>query len=213
MRCPKALTHRIVFHVAALLPLLWLLWDLSQNQLTANPIREIQLRTGRYALTLLALSLACTPAYRISGLRQFLDARRPLGLYAFAYASLHFLNFMAVDYRFDFSLIREDLLEKRYAVAGFATYLILLALAVTSTRGWRERLGKKWKRLHRLVYVAAILGVVHFLWQVKADATIPVIYAIAVVLLLAFRLPHLQKALRKNNSKIKRQRSKPQLKT
>ncbi len=192
MRDLKATIVRVVVNGGALLPLLWLLWDLSQGHLTANPIREIQIRPGRYTLALLLLSLACTPVYRLLGLRQILDLRRPLGLYAFMYASLHFLNFLGVDYGFNFSLIREDLFEKRYAVVGFAAYLILLALAVTSTQGWRNRLGRNWKRVHRLVYAAAILGVVHFLWQVKADSRVPVIYGGVLVLLLALRLPWLR---------------------
>lgn len=194
MRDPKTTALRVAVHAGSLVPLVWLLWDLSQGHLTANPVREIQLRTGRYALTLLVLSLACTPAYRLLGLRQLLDLRRPLGLYAFLYGSLHFLNFLAIDYRFNLAFIRDDLFEKRYAVVGFAAYLILLALAITSTQGWQKRLGRTWKPLHRLVYAAAILGVVHLLWSVKFTNSLPLVYGAILALLLALRLPWLRQA-------------------
>ncbi len=188
MRDPKRTGFRILFHACALFPLIWLLWDLAQGNLTADPIRAIQLRTGRYTLTILVLSLACTPLYRFLGIRPALQLRRPLGLYAFAYASLHFLNLIAIDYGFNITFLRQDLPDKRYILVGFAAYLILLALAITSTQGWQRRLGKGWKRLHRFVYAAALLAIVHFLWQVKADGRAPLIYGGVVVLLLAMRL-------------------------
>ena len=133
---------RITTHIAALLPLAVLVWDFTQGGLTVNPIQEIQLRTGRYALILLVLSLACTPINIVFGIKSVLGLRRPLGLYAFMYASLHFLNFVGLDYWFDFALIRADISDKRFALAGLAAFLSLLLLAVASTRGWRQRLGK-----------------------------------------------------------------------
>lgn len=187
----------ILVHVLGLLPLLLLAWDFTQGQLTANPIREIQRRTGKQALFLLVLSLSCTPTYTLLGLKQVLPLRRPLGLYAFMYASLHFSNFIGLDYGFDFGLIREDIFEKRYAFVGFAAFLILLALALTSTKGWRWRLGRHWNRLHWLVYGAAFLAVLHFMWQAKANIQAPLIYSLVVVLLLVIRIPKIKTVLRK----------------
>ncbi len=179
-------------HITAFLPLALLIWDFTQGQLTANPIREIQLRTGKSALVLLILSLACTPLFILSGLNQILSLRRTLGLYAFMYACLHFLNFIGLDYGFDFSLIREDISEKRYALAGFAAFVILLPIAVTSRTAWKKRLGKNWKRLHRLTYAAALLVILHFLWQTKADFRQPLIYSGIVIALLVVRMPWLR---------------------
>lgn len=185
-------------HVGALLPLLVLIWDGAQDQLTVNPIQEISARTGKTALVLLVLSLACTPINTVFGLRQVLPLRRPLGLYAFAYSVAHLLNFAVVDYGLDPALLREAIFEKRYVLVGFAAFVLLLPLAITSTTTFQRRLGKRWKQLHRLVYVAALLAVVHFVWLVKADIREPMVYGVIVACLLALRLPpvrqHLVKA-------------------
>lgn len=186
----------IIVHVAALLPLALILWDLAQHQLTANPIQEIQLRTGRYALILLVLSLAITPLYTASRLEQLPPLRRTLGLYSFLYASLHFLNFAGVDYGFNLALIWADIGNKRFILAGFPAFLILLALAITSTRGWIRRLGKNWQPLHRLVYLAALLAVLHYFWQVKADIRPPLVYTAIVVFLLVVRIPWVMNLIR-----------------
>jgi len=134
----KARWLQIVTHIAALLPLALLVWDYAQDQLTADPIREITLRTGRYALILLILSLACTPVHIVFGFKRVLRVRRALGLYAFLYASLHLLTFVGLDYGFDFALVGRAILEKRFVQIGFLTFLILLPLAITSTRGWMK---------------------------------------------------------------------------
>ncbi len=176
-------------HIAALLPLVVLIWDFTQSNLSANPIREVQLRTGASAITLLMLSLSCTPINILTGFRSVLLLRRPLGLYAFFYALLHFINFIGIDYSFNFALIREDIFEKRYAIAGFASFVLLLLLAITSIKRLRQRLGKNGQRLHRLVYLASTLAVVHYVWQTKADIRLPLIYGGVLILLLAIRLP------------------------
>ncbi|MFC1892748.1 sulfite oxidase heme-binding subunit YedZ [Chloroflexota bacterium] len=185
----KIIIVRIVVHIAALSPLILLIWDFTQNNLTANPIREVQLRTGWAAISLLILSLACTPVNILTGFRQVLLLRRTLGIYAFFYALLHFVNFIGIDYSFNLALIREDLFEKRYAVVGFASFILLLPLAITSINRLRQRLGKNWKRLHWLVYPAGILAVAHYIWQTKADIRLPIIYGGVLVILLAIRLP------------------------
>ncbi len=180
---------RIVVHIAALLPLVVLIWDFTRGNLTANPIREVQLRTGASAINLLMLSLACTPINILTGFRSVLSLRRLLGIYAFLYALLHFINFIGIDYSFNFALIREDLFEKRYAIVGFASFILLLLLAITSIKRLRQRLGINWQRLHWLVYPAATLAVVHYTWQTKADIRLPLIYGGVLVILLAIRLP------------------------
>lgn len=192
----------ILVSVAVLLPLVILIWDFARDQLTANPVREIQLRTGRYALTLLVLSLSCTPIYIVSGFKPVRLLRRPLALYAFMYASLHFLNFIGLDYGFNFPLLWADISQKRFAVVGFAAFLMLLTLAITSTKGWRNRLGKNWKRLHRLVYLAAPLAVFHFLWQAKADFRAPLLYGAIVALLLMIRLLGFSRAVGQRRNQL-----------
>lgn len=184
---------QVLTHLAALSPLALIIRDFATDNLTANPIEDIQLRTGRSALVLLVLALAVTPVKRIFGLRWILELRRPLGLYAFTYASLHFLNFVGLDFGFKPALIREGVLEKPYALVGFAAFLLLLPLAVTSTRGWRRRLGWKWQQLHWLVYLTALLAVGHFWLQVKADYRQPLYYGLVVLILLAVRLPFIRK--------------------
>jgi sulfoxide reductase heme-binding subunit YedZ len=153
-----------------------------------DPVREITTRTGKTALILLILSLACTPLGTLFGFKQALRVRRALGLYAFMYASLHFATFVGLDYGFDLALLRQAIFDQRYVLAGFAAGLLLLAMAITSTQGWQKLLGKNWKRLHRLAYLAGILAVVHFIWLVK-DVREPLRYAAVLTALLVLRLP------------------------
>ncbi len=179
---------QVVVHLLALLPLAVLIWDGLHDRLTANPIQAMTFRTGKTALVLLVLSLACTPLSAVFGLRQAVKWRRPLGLYAFLYAALHFLIFAVLDYGLDLQLLREAIFEKRYALVGLAAFLLLIPLAITSTRGWMRRLGRTWKRLHRLVYVAAPLVIVHYVWLVKADRREPLLWGAVIAVLLLLRL-------------------------
>ena len=132
----------------------WLVYDFFAGNMSVNPIQEITQRTGRYAIWFLVASLACTPVYTLFKFSQALTARRALGLYAFMFASFHFLTFSGLDYQFNLSLLYGAIFEKRFVVIGSIVFLILLALAITSTRGWQKRLGKNWKRLHKFVYIA-----------------------------------------------------------
>jgi sulfoxide reductase heme-binding subunit YedZ len=184
----------ILTHIGAVLPMGLLLWDWYSGSLTANPIQAATLRTGKSALVLLVLSLACTPLNTLFGLRQVLPLRKWLGLYSFFYASVHFLIFIGLDYGFNIVLLKEAIFEKRYALVGLLAGLILLPLALTSTRGWMRRLGKRWKQLHRLVYLAGVLAVVHDVWLVKSDIRVPLLYGAIVVLLLLLRLPRVRRA-------------------
>ncbi len=201
----KLKTHglQILTHIAALLPLAMLAWNFTQDQLTVNPIQEITLRTGIYSLVLLVLSLACTPVSTMFGLKQILPLRRPLGLYGLMYAGLHLLNFIGLDYGFDFNLLREDVFGKGYIWVGFVALLALLPVAITSTKGWVKRLGKNWERLHWLVYPAALLAVAHFLLLVKADFREPLLYGAIVVLLLIVRIPGVRKVVSKLSGRLK----------
>jgi sulfoxide reductase heme-binding subunit YedZ len=192
----------ILVHAGALLPLAWIVWQYTQGLFLVDPVREITTRTGRAALILLILSLACTPLATLFGFRQVLRVRRALGLYAFLYASLHFATFVWLDYGFDLELLRQAIFDQRYVLAGFAAGLILLVLAATSTQRWQKRLGKNWKRLQRLVYLAGILAVVHFAWLVK-DLREPLRFAAILALLLLLRLPPVRKAVSNARHRLK----------
>ena len=150
MRRLKTSGLRILVHLAALAPLALLAWDYAQGNLSADPIRETTARTGNPALILLVAALAATPIYIFSGIRQVRALRRTLGLYAFLYASLHLLTFVGLDYGFNFALIRADIPGKSFVFVGLATFTLLLLLAVTSTRGWQRRLGRKQTRIYGL---------------------------------------------------------------
>ncbi len=193
LRSPARL--RLLTHLGALFPLAWLLWDAYAGHLSVNPIQDITFRTGRPAFILLILSLACTPVYILTGWRGVIGIRRLLGLYAFFYATLHFLVFVGLDYGFDWALLQEAIFEKRYALVGFAAWLILVPLAITSTQHWMRRLGRRWKSLHRTAYLAGVLAVVHFLWLVKGDYRRPVAWGLLLALLLLVRIPPIRRAI------------------
>jgi sulfoxide reductase heme-binding subunit YedZ len=192
-RMPRLTKLQILVYLAGLFPLAWLIYDFVTGNLTVNPIQAATLRTGKAALVFLILSLACTPLNTVFGFRQALKVRRALGLYAFFYASLHFLIFVGVDYGLDLTLLREAIFEKRYALVGFSAFLILLPLAITSTRGWKKRMGKNWSRLHKLVYLAGLLVIIHYVWLVKSDIRVPLLYGLVVVILLILRLPPIRR--------------------
>jgi sulfoxide reductase heme-binding subunit YedZ len=182
-------------HFFALLPLGILLRDFLAGNLTVNPIQAATQRTGDTALVMLLMSLACSPAASILGIKSLIKFRRTLGLYAFFYAGLHFLIFLGLDYGFNLSLVWADFGEKRFILAGFLAGLILLALAVTSFKWWMVRLRKGWKRLHRLVYLAGVLVVLHYFWAVKADTRLPLLAGAVLLFLLMLRLPPIKSRL------------------
>ncbi len=187
--------------IGGLVPLVLLLWGYASGG-WIDPTAEITARTGSAALIMLVASLAVTPISFVFGWRKIVPARKPLGLYAFLYASLHLLNFIGMDYGFSLQAFLDDaLLQKRYMIVGFSAFFILLPLAITSTKGWMRRLGRNWKRLHQLVYLAAILAVLHFLWLVKIDITEPVIYGAIVLLLLILRIPRVRQLFTQLHSK------------
>ncbi len=180
-----------------------MVWDYWQGNYLVDPVRQITSRTGKTALILLLLSLACTPVNTLLGIKQVLKVRRALGLYAFMYAGLHFLTFVGLDYRFNLNWIWQAIVEQRYTLVGAAALLLLVALAITSTRGWQKRLGKRWKRLHRTVYLVGALVVVHFMWSVK-DPREPWLYGGALLVLLLMRLPRVRKTISNTRRRLTR---------
>jgi sulfoxide reductase heme-binding subunit YedZ len=185
---------QVVVPVGALVPLARLVWAYWHGLFLVDPVAEITALTGRTALILLFLSLACTPIMTVLGYKPVARVRRALGVYSFLYVGLHFLTFVGLDYAFDFGLIGQAIFDQRYVVVGFAAGVILLALTLTSTRGWQKRLHKNWKRLHRLVYLAGVLAAVHFLWLVK-DIRVPLRYALVLAVLLLLRIPRVRQAI------------------
>ena len=172
-----------------LIPLVILGIDIVTGGLGVEPVEAGIRRTGWWALTLLVATLAVTPLRRITGWNQLIEARKPLGLAAFGYACLHLFGYVVVDQWFGWTYIVEDILERPFITAGFTTFLLLLPLALTSTKGAIRRLGgRRWRRLHRLIYPASLLGVLHYFWLVKADTRPPLLYAAIVVVLLALRV-------------------------
>jgi sulfoxide reductase heme-binding subunit YedZ len=180
---------RAALFLLCLLPFLKLSWDAARGDLTANPIENLTHRTGFWALTLLLVTLSVTPIRRLTGWNRVIQYRRMIGLFAFFYACLHVAIYFGLDQLLSFEFILEDIAERPYITVGFTAWLLLIPLAITSTRGWIRRLGKRWQTLHRLIYVSATLGVLHFLWLVKADVRQPLIYAAVLGVLFLLRLP------------------------
>jgi sulfoxide reductase heme-binding subunit YedZ len=174
-----------------LVPLGVLVAGAVAGDLGANPVEAITHTTGDWALRLLLLTLAMTPLKRLIGRPWPIRFRRMLGLFAFFYAALHLLTYLWLDQGFDGQAIIEDVVKRPYITLGFAAFVLLVPLALTSTRGMVRRLGRRWQTLHRAVYAVGILGVLHYLWLVKADLLEPALYALALAVLLAARLPSL----------------------
>lgn len=164
--------------------------------LSPNPVEDILHRLGEWSLNFLLATLAMSPASQLTGRREWLAIRRMLGLTAFSYALVHFSWYVWVDQGLELDALVRDVVKRPYITAGFSALLLLLPLAVTSTGGWMRRLGRRWQRLHRLAYVAAGLGVIHYLWLVKADLTTPLAYALALGLLMLWRIPIVRRLVR-----------------
>jgi methionine sulfoxide reductase heme-binding subunit len=181
---------KVVIWALCLLPAARLLQRGLAGRLTANPIEYITLQTGWWALVLLMATLAITPLRRVTGWNRVVRVRRLVGLFAFFYATLHFLTYVTLDRFFDFSEIGADILKRPYITVGFLAFLMLVPLAATSTRAAIRRLGRRWQLLHRLIYPAAALAVLHFYWKksAKADVAEPLLFALILFLLLAVRL-------------------------
>ncbi|NIM27294.1 MAG: sulfoxide reductase heme-binding subunit YedZ [Gammaproteobacteria bacterium] len=175
---------------AALVPLALLVWNAFHDGLGANPVETITHETGSWGLRFLLLTLLVTPLRRASGWQALARVRRMLGLFAFFYICLHFLTYVVLDAYFDLHYILEDITDRTYITLGFTSFVLLVPLALTSTNAMVRRLGgRNWRRLHRLAYVAATGGVLHFIWLVKADLREPLIYLGLLLLLFLARVP------------------------
>ena len=158
------------------------------TDLGANPITEIEIQTGLWTMRFLAITLAVTPVREVTGFGQLARYRRMFGLFTFFYACLHVATWVGVDWFFDWRAMAEEVVERKFIFVGMATFLTLIPLALTSTKGWIRRLGgRRWNRLHRLVYLSAIGGTVHYLWAVKKDTLFPLVYFALFTLLLGYR--------------------------
>jgi sulfoxide reductase heme-binding subunit YedZ len=178
---------RLIF-IASLWPILSIGIDIFQNNLGANPVEFIERHFGKWTLIFLCLTLSMTPLRRITKINQWILYRRMLGLFVFFYASIHLICYIGLDYQFAWIDIKNDIIKHRYVLVGFLAWLLLLPLAITSSDKMIRKLRKNWKLLHRLIYVIAILGVLHFIWLDKKDITEPLIYAAIVSILLILRL-------------------------
>lgn len=179
--------------IAALLPFAYLVFGVFTDNLGPNPIEKVEHETGFWTLTFLMITLSITPIKRLTGWNKLNSLRRPLGLFAFFYVFLHFGIYLGLDRLLDWQEIVEDISKRPYITVGFSAFLMLIPLAITSTKGWIRRLGKKWQKLHRLIYIAAAFGVIHFWWLVKKDIREPLIFAIILGILLGFRVLYARK--------------------
>ena len=186
---------KLLLFLLCLIPLSLLLWDALSQQLGANPVEALLHSSGDWGLRLLLVTLAITPLRKLTGWGWLLRYRRMLGVYAFFYALLHVIVYLWLDRGLSWKEIGTDIVERPYIAIGFAAFLILLALAVTSTRGMMRRLGKHWSTLHQWVYVAGLFAVIHFLWLVKTDYREPGIYAAIFLILMLFRVSGFKKRL------------------
>ncbi len=182
------LFHRIAL-AAPVVPVLWLVVQALRRHLGANPIEKITHWTGDWCLILLLVTLAVSPLRKYLKRPELIQCRKPFGLWAFAWGVLHLFTFLWLDKFFDWNEIVKDVIKRPFITAGAAAFTLMIPLAVTSTRGMIRRLGKNWTRLHRLVYLSAFLGTVHYWWLVKADVTYPAMYMAALIALLAARVP------------------------
>ena len=183
----RKLAKPLVF-VLALVPLAGLIFIVLTGRTSANPAEDILLTTGIWALRFLLVTLAITPLRRLTGWNVLIQYRRMLGLFAFFYACVHLASYIAFDRFFEFGEIVADVAKRPFITAGMAAFLLMLPLAVTSTKGWIRRLGRRWQLLHRLVYLSGIAACLHFVWKVKVVLGEPVYYAAILGALLAFRL-------------------------
>jgi sulfoxide reductase heme-binding subunit YedZ len=182
--------------VVCLVPVLLIAWHTQQiirgtaalTDLGANPIAEIEIQTGLWTLRFLAITLAVTPIREVFGLGALAKYRRMFGLFTFFYACIHVSTWVGVDWFFDWRAMGDEIVKHKYILVGMATFLVLLPLAITSTNGWVRRLGgRRWAKLHRLAYVAALGGTIHYLWAVKKDTLFPLAYLATFLLLLGYR--------------------------
>ena len=177
-----------VIFLLASIPFIWLLSKIFQNNLGPDPAQALSIETGEWTLRFLLLTLSITPLRQIFRMAEIARLRRMIGLFTFFYASIHFLSWMAFILGFRWLAIAEELVERPYITVGFLAYVILFLLGITSTKSMVRKLGKNWKRLHKFIYVASILAILHLLWILRTDITEAVIYGVVLATLLGYRV-------------------------
>lgn len=183
---PKA--AKVLVFLVCLVPVLWLATRALTGRLGINPVEDLELTTGIWAFRLLIITLAVTPARRISGWNRLIQYRRMFGLFTFFYVCLHFTIYIVIDQSFAWDFIVKDVVKRPFITMGFTAFVLMIPLALTSTKGWIRRLGRRWQTLHRLIYISGICAAVHYLWKVKVMIGSPVYYAAIVGVLLGFRV-------------------------
>ena len=177
----------VIFFLSSI-PFIIIIAKIFLDKLGPEPIKEITHHTGEWTLLFLVFTLLMSPLKRFTNLNIWISIRRMLGLFAFFYASLHMFTYVGLDYQFDLSAISKDILTKKFIFVGFAAWFLMIPLALTSSKKMMSVLRKNWKKLHRLIYLISILGVIHFLWLVKKDLTEPLIYLLIIIILLILRI-------------------------
>ena len=171
-----------------LLPILIIVYQIIFNQLGPEPVKKITHVTGEWTLRFIIITLAMTPLQKFTKLSFWISYRRMFGLFVFFYASAHMMTYVGIDYRFDWSSIADDIVKKKFIFAGFLAWLLLVPLALTSSKRMIKLLRDKWKKLHKLFYIISLLGIIHYLWLVKVVTVEPLIYLIIIVILLTLRV-------------------------
>ena len=178
---------KVVIFTLSLVPMFFIIYQIINNQLGPEPIKDITHHTGKWTLYFIVITLAMTPLKKITKLNIWINYRRMFGLFIFFYASVHLMTYVGLDYRFDLASIGDDIIQKKYIFIGFSAWLLLIPLAITSNKRMIKILKKKWKKLHRLIYVIALFGAIHYVWLVKRDLTEPLIFLTVILILLTFR--------------------------
>lgn len=179
---------KVLVFLACLAPLVWLLVRTLTGRLGINPVEDLELTTGIWTLRFLVITLAVTPVRRITGWNRVIQYRRMFGLFTFFYVCVHFSIYIGIDQFFAFGAILKDVAKRPFITMGFTAFVLMIPLALTSTKGWIRRLGRRWTVLHRLIYISAVCAAIHYLWKVKVMIGSPVYYAIVIALLLGFRV-------------------------
>ncbi|MDA7806409.1 sulfoxide reductase heme-binding subunit YedZ [Candidatus Pelagibacter sp.] len=179
---------KIPIFFLSLLPILIIFYQIIFNQLGPEPVKEITHVTGNWTLRFIIITLTMTPLQKFTKLNFWISYRRMFGLFVFFYASAHMMTYVGIDYRFDWSSISDDILKKKFIFAGFLAWLLLVPLALTSSKRMMRLLRDKWKKLHKLIYIISLLGIIHYLWLVKVVTVEPLIYLIIIVILLTLRV-------------------------
>ena len=179
---------KIVIFILSLMPIFFIIYQIINNQLGPEPIKDITHHTGKWTLYFIVMTLSITPLKKITKLNIWINYRRMFGLFIFFYASVHLMTYVGLDYRFDLASIGDDIIKKKYIFIGFLAWLLLIPLAVTSNLRMMKILKEKWKKLHRLIYLISLFGVIHYLWLVKRDLTEPLIFLAIILTLLITRL-------------------------